>query len=81
VFRGPRHPDVPLITKNLNRIDLRAAKHVRVGRFRTMVSFDLYNVLNSNWPTPSRRPSRRRRRHSDCDHQRAAVAVLQDRAQ
>jgi hypothetical protein len=36
--------------QNLNQLDLRASKRFRIGRYRLRGDFDLYNVLNSNWP-------------------------------
>jgi len=35
---------------NLNQLDLRWSKSVRMGRYRLRGDFDLYNVLNSSWP-------------------------------
>ena len=32
----------------MNQIDLRLAKIFRIGRTRTALNFDLYNVLNAN---------------------------------
>ncbi|MFN7985489.1 MAG: carboxypeptidase regulatory-like domain-containing protein [Vicinamibacterales bacterium] len=36
--------------ENLHQLDLTFAKRVQVGHARLRVNFDLYNVLNSNWP-------------------------------
>jgi hypothetical protein len=35
---------------NLNQLDLRASKRFSVDRYRVRLDFDVYNVLNSNWP-------------------------------
>ncbi len=36
--------------QNLSQLDLRASKRFRVGKYRLRGDFDLFNVLNSNWP-------------------------------
>ena len=37
-----------LYGERINQVDLRAAKVLRFGRTRTLVGFDLYNLLNAN---------------------------------
>ena len=36
--------------QNLSQLDLRASKRFTVGKYRLRGDFDLFNVLNSNWP-------------------------------
>jgi hypothetical protein len=36
--------------ENLNQLDLRASKRVKIDRFRFRVDIDAYNVFNSDWP-------------------------------
>jgi hypothetical protein len=36
--------------ENLNQLDLRLSKGLRMNRYRLRVDADLYNVFNSNWP-------------------------------
>jgi len=35
---------------NLHQLDLRLSKRFRFGRYRLRGDFDIYNVLNDNWP-------------------------------
>ena len=35
---------------NLNQLDLRASKRIKIDKFRFRVDFDAYNVFNSDWP-------------------------------
>jgi len=37
-------------SNNLNQLDLRASKRVKIDRYRVRVDLDLYNVFNSDWP-------------------------------
>jgi len=36
--------------QNLHQLDLRASKRFRFNTYKVRIDFDLYNVLNSNWP-------------------------------
>jgi hypothetical protein len=36
--------------QDLHQLDLKFAKRFQIDRYRVRFDFDLYNVLNSNWP-------------------------------
>ena len=37
-------------SQNLNQLDLRASKRIKLDQVRLRLDFDAYNIFNSDWP-------------------------------